>query len=174
MQGAFNNLCLSVSADASIPEIIRQIDLLLEPYGCLGAYDRSDHNSHRYVRDEMENLKSMATVGPTIFLSVAAFLLNVVLSRMIATQRDEIAALKAFGYTGLDIGLHYLKITAVVVVVGGAANIRVASRRVRPVRALCNCSPCTHRCAGTTWRSTRRTRGATAPRRRSSTCELLL
>ncbi len=64
--------------------------------------------------------------------------------------------------------------TAVVVVVGGAANIRVASRRVRPVRALCNCSPCTHRCAGTTWRSTRRTRGATAPRRRSSTCELLL
>ncbi len=127
MQGAFNNLCLSVSADASIPEIIRQIDLLLEPYGCLGAYDRSDHNSHRYVRDEMENLKSMATVGPTIFLSVAAFLLNVVLSRMIATQRDEIAALKAFGYTGLDIGLHYLKITAVVVVVGGVVGACVGT-----------------------------------------------
>lgn len=127
MQGAFNNLCLSVSADASIPEVIRQIDLLLEPYGCLGAYDRSDHNSHRYVRDEMENLKSMATVGPTIFLSVAAFLLNVVLSRMIATQRDEIAALKAFGYTGLDIGLHYLKITAVVVVLGGVVGACVGT-----------------------------------------------
>jgi len=127
MQGAFNNLCVSVSADASIPEVIRQIDLLLEPYGCLGAYDRNDHSSHRYVRDEMENLKSMASVGPTIFLSVAAFLLNVVLSRMIATQREEIAALKAFGYTGWDIGLHYLKITAVVVVVGSVLGVCVGT-----------------------------------------------
>ena len=127
MQGAFNNLCVSVAADASIPEVIHQIDLLLEPYGCLGAYDREDHSSHRYIRDEMANLKSMASVGPTIFLSVAAFLLNVVLSRMIATQREEIAALKAFGYSGWDIGLHYLKITAVVVVAGGVAGTLVGT-----------------------------------------------
>ena len=119
MQGAFNNLCVSVSADASIPEVIRQIDLLLEPYGCLGAYDRDDQMSHKYIRDEMENLRGMARVGPTIFLAVAAFLLNVVLSRMIQSQREEIAALKAFGYYGWSIGLHYMKITAVVVFIGG-------------------------------------------------------
>lgn len=127
MQGAFNNLCVSISADASIPEVIRQIDLLLEPYGCLGAYDRNDHSSHRYLRDEMEQLKSMARVGPTIFLSVAAFLLNVVLSRLIATQREEIAALKAFGYSGWSIGLHYLKMTAVIVVTGGIAGTLVGT-----------------------------------------------
>ncbi len=127
MQGAFNNLCVSISADASIPEVIRKIDLLLEPYGCLGAYDRNDHSSHRYLRDEMEQLKSMARVGPTIFLSVAAFLLNVVLSRLIATQREEIAALKAFGYSGWSIGLHYMKMTAVIVVTGGFAGTLVGT-----------------------------------------------
>ena len=74
MQGAFNNLAVSVSSAANQREIIRQIDLILEPYGCLGAYDRDDHSSHRYIRDEMAQLRSMARVGPSIFLSVAAFL----------------------------------------------------------------------------------------------------
>ena len=127
MQGAFNNLCVSVSADASIPEVIRRIDLLLEPYGCLGAYDRDDQMSHKYVRDEMANLRSMARVGPTIFLAVAAFLLNVVLSRMIQSQREEIAALKAFGYSGWSIGLHYMKITGVVVCAGGLVGTAVGT-----------------------------------------------
>ncbi|RLS54933.1 MAG: ABC transporter permease [Planctomycetota bacterium] len=127
MQGAFNNLAVTVSSGASQPEIIRQIDLLLEPYGCLGAYDRNDHSSHRYIRDEMEQLKSMARVGPTIFLSVAAFLLNVVLSRLIATQREEIAALKAFGYFGWDIGLHFMKMMAVVVCTGGLLGTAVGT-----------------------------------------------
>ncbi len=36
MQGAFNNLAVSVSSAANQREIIRQIDLILEPYGCLG------------------------------------------------------------------------------------------------------------------------------------------
>ena len=127
MQGAFNNLCVSVSADASVPEVIRRIDLLLEPYGCLGAYDRDDQMSHKYVRDEMANLRSMARVGPTIFLAVAAFLLNVVLSRMIQSQREEIAALKAFGYSGWSIGLHYMKITGVVVCAGGLVGTAVGT-----------------------------------------------
>src|SRR4029077_16059431 len=55
---------------------------------------------------------------PSIFLSVAAFLLNVVLTRIIALQRDQIAALKAFGYSNFAVGLHYLKLVLIVAVVG--------------------------------------------------------
>src|SRR4029077_3173194 len=55
---------------------------------------------------------------PSIFLSVAAFLLNVVLSRIIALQRDQIAALKAFGYSNFAVGMHYLKLVLAVAVVG--------------------------------------------------------
>jgi len=118
MDGAFNDVTLSLMRGAIVDEVIRQVDELIEPYGGIGAYDREDQNSHRYLSDEIRQLKGMASVAPTIFLSVAAFLLNVVLSRLVKTQREQIAALKAFGYSKWEVGLHYLKLILVVVVIG--------------------------------------------------------
>ncbi|MGC2062272.1 MAG: FtsX-like permease family protein, partial [Thermodesulfovibrionales bacterium] len=53
-----------------------------------------------------------------IFIAVAGFLLNVVISRTVSTQRDQIAALKAFGYDNLSIGTHYMKMVVLIVIVG--------------------------------------------------------
>ena len=122
MDGAFNDVTLSTMRGAITDEVIRQVDLLTEPYGGTGAYDREQQTSHRYLSDEIRQLKGMARIAPTIFLSVAAFLLNVVLSRLIATQREQIAALKAFGYSKWEVGLHYLKLILVVVIIGTAAG----------------------------------------------------
>ena len=36
----------------------------------------------------MQELRGMALVVPTIFLAISAFLLNIVVSRLIAIQRD--------------------------------------------------------------------------------------
>jgi putative ABC transport system permease protein len=60
----------------------------------------------------------LGTVLPAIFLGVAAFLLNVVVSRLVATQREQIAALKALGYPNRSIAVHYLKLVLVIVSVG--------------------------------------------------------
>lgn len=118
MDGAFNDVTLTVMRGANIDEVIRLLDNLTEPYGGTGAYDREEQNSYRYLADEIQQLKGMARIAPTIFLSVAAFLLNVVLSRVIKTQREQIAALKAFGYAKWEVGLHYLKLTLMIVAVG--------------------------------------------------------
>src|SRR5204863_84148 len=40
------------------------------------------------------------------------------LSRIVALQRDQIAALKAFGYSNLAVGMHYLKFVLAVAIVG--------------------------------------------------------
>ena len=128
MEGAFNNITLTVTRSASIPDVLRRVDDLIEPYGGLMAYDRSEQTSHRYLDNEFTQLRSMGTVGPTIFLGVAAFLLNVVMSRLISTQREEIAALKALGYTGFEIGLHYIKFVALVVTVGSVLGTMVGAR----------------------------------------------
>jgi putative ABC transport system permease protein len=48
--------------------------------------------------NEIKEQRVLGTVLPAIFLGVAAFLLNVVVSRLVATQREQIAALKALGY----------------------------------------------------------------------------
>lgn len=120
MEGAFNDLSVQLMTGASEREVIEAIDELVKPYGGLGTYGRDEHASHRFLDDEIKQLKGTAVITPAIFLGVAAFLLNVVLSRLISTQREQIAALKAFGYFRWEVGLHYLKLALAVVMVGVA------------------------------------------------------
>jgi putative ABC transport system permease protein len=104
MDGAFNDVSVSLNPGASQRAVIVEMDRLLEPYGGVGAYARDDQQSHKYVSNEINQLRIMSIIPPSIFFSVSAFLLNVVLSRIISTQREQIAALKAFGYFGREIG----------------------------------------------------------------------
>jgi putative ABC transport system permease protein len=118
MEGAFNDVSVKLAPNASEPAVIAEIDRVLEPYGGRGAYGRDLQQSHAGVTGELEQNRVTGTIIPAIFLGVAAFLLNIVLSRLVGTQRDEIAVLKAFGYTNLDIGRHYLRFALAPVLVG--------------------------------------------------------
>ena len=118
MDGAFNDLCLDLMANATEQEVIARLDRIIAPYGGLGSYGREDQTSNRFVSDEIKQLGRMGMVVPTVFLLVASFLLNVVLSRLVSLQRDQIAALKAFGYTNIAVGWHYLKMVLAIVVIG--------------------------------------------------------
>ena len=123
LDGAFNDVNLSLSPGAKEIEIITQLDRLLARYGGLGAYSREDQFSHQILSDEIKGLEIMATLLPSIFLAIAAFLLHVVLSRLVGTQREQIAVLKAFGYGNLAIGFHYLKFVLVIVSGGSILGI---------------------------------------------------
>lgn len=123
MEGAFNDLALSISNDVNVEDVIARVDELIGRYGGLGAYARKDQLSHRYLSEEFKGLEQMAKMFPAIFLGVAAFLLNVVVSRLIATQRDQVAILKAFGYSNSTIVFHYLKLIIVIVLLGVAGGI---------------------------------------------------
>jgi len=125
LDGAFNNVTLSLSPGANEVEVIAQLDRLLARYGGLGAYDREDQLSHQILSDEIKGLEIMATFLPSIFLGIAAFLLHVVLSRLVSTQRSQIAVLKAFGYDNFTIGLHYLKFVLIIVTGGSGLGILV-------------------------------------------------
>lgn len=118
MKEAFNQVSLEIGRGVAPDDVIRELDDLLEPYGGLGAHTRKDQVSHRYLSEEFRQLTQMATMFPAIFLAVAAFLLNVVITRLMATQRSQIAILKAFGYTTPVIVGHFLKFAAMIVVMG--------------------------------------------------------
>ena len=60
----------------------------------------------------------MTTALPSLFLVVSAFLLYLVLSRLVATQRPQIGLLKAFGFTDWRVGLHYFGFAGVTVLIG--------------------------------------------------------
>ncbi|HEX6961013.1 MAG TPA: FtsX-like permease family protein [Lacipirellula sp.] len=115
MDGAFNDLSVRLMRGANVQDVISRIDALIDPYGGLGAYDRSDQMSHHFVDNEIEQNRTMGLFAPSIFLGVAAFLLNVVMSRTIISQREQIAALKAFGYSNFEVGWHYIKFVLLIV-----------------------------------------------------------
>ena len=118
MQGAFNDLTLQLARGSSEASVIEGVDRLLEPYGGRGAFGRFHQVSNRYLSDEIQSLEATGVIVPVIFLGVAAFLLNVVLSRLISTQREQIATLKALGYSSLDVGFHYAKLVLIIASLG--------------------------------------------------------
>jgi putative ABC transport system permease protein len=123
MEGAFNDLALRLSPGAIPDNIIDRLDRLLARYGGRGAYARKDQTSHRFLSEELKGLETMAAVFPVIFLGVAAFLLNVVITRLVNTQRNQIAILKAFGYSNLDVGRHYAAMVLMIVMLGLACGL---------------------------------------------------
>ena len=118
MEGAFNEVAVRLAPGASEGRVIDGLNQLLAPFGGVSAHGRDEQMSNRFLSSEIKEQRVFGTVLPTIFLAVAAFLLNVVLSRQIATQREQIAALKALGYDNWTIGLHYVKLVLLIVTLG--------------------------------------------------------
>ena len=118
MEGGFNDVSLSLAPGTSEAEVISRLDNLLEPYGGLGAYGRFDQISNRFLSDEIVQDRITGIFIPTIFLGVAAFLIHVVLSRMVHTQRAAIGLLKAFGFSNTSVGFHYLGFALAAVLLG--------------------------------------------------------
>ncbi len=123
MKGAFNDAVVSLEDGADSARVIAELDRLLDRYGGLGAYARKDQISNRFLSEEFRQLQRSAEIFPTIFIAVAAFLLNVVINRTVSTQREQIAALKAFGYSNAAVGIHYIKLVFLIVLIGSAGGI---------------------------------------------------
>lgn len=118
LYGAFNRVSLTLAPGARTQPVIADLDRLLRPYGGLGAFGREDHPSHIRITDEIRVLTILSIGFPVIFLGVAAFMTNAVLSRLLSLQREQIAILKAFGFTNHQIVIHYLKFAFVMVATG--------------------------------------------------------
>jgi putative ABC transport system permease protein len=126
MQGAFNQVALGVVPGMQVARVIERVDRLLDTYGAIGAVGRDKQLSSKIVNDELASLKVMGTVLPSIFLVVAMFILNVVVSRQVATQRGQIAALKALGYSDGAIAWHYLQFALLIAGLGVVAGLALS------------------------------------------------
>ena len=124
MRGAIDHLSIQLAPWALERAVADRLRPLLAPYGGREAYGRDDQTSHAMLDNEIKEQYVLGTVLPVIFLAVAAFLLNVVVSRLVATQREQIATLKAVGYGNGSIAGHYLKM--VLAIVAGGLVLGVA------------------------------------------------
>ena len=136
MEGAFNDVAIALARDANARGVIDAVDRLLLPYGGAGAYARDEQISNRILDQEIGQWKAIAAILPTIFLAVAAFLLNVVLARQIGAQREQIAALKALGYANAAIARHYLEQVLVIVALGAVLGVALGYWMCHSLTAL--------------------------------------
>jgi len=127
MDGAFNDVMIELEPEADETEIIEHLDRILDPYGSLGAHGRDRQISAHFIAEELKQLEAMGKTMPTIFLAVAAFILNVVISRLVAGQREQIAIIKALGYGNAAIGWHYAKLVLGIAIVGTAIGAAFGS-----------------------------------------------
>ncbi len=118
LDGAFDSVSLRLLPGASETTVIEDLDRLLKPYGGTGAYARKDQLSNAFLDSELTGLDAMAKVVPPIFLAVSAFLINMILSRLISLEREQIGLLKALGYGRTAVAWHYMKLVLAIAAVG--------------------------------------------------------
>ncbi|MBT8450867.1 MAG: FtsX-like permease family protein [Deltaproteobacteria bacterium] len=127
MEGAFNDVAIRLEPGADESAVLIAIDRILEPYGGLGAYGRSLQISNSILEGELAQIEAEVVFLPGAFLAVAAFLLNVVFSRMVTMQRGQIAVIKAVGYESSTIAMHYFKMVCVIVLFGSAIGVALGA-----------------------------------------------
>lgn len=123
LEGAFNDLTVTLAPGATAGDVISALDRRLAAYGATGAYGRDQQLSDRFIENEFDELEVHTTVVPFIFLGSAAFLLHLVLTRRVRREREIIGMLKAFGYGNIAIGTHYLLLGLAVYAIGAAAGV---------------------------------------------------
>ncbi|MCE2901386.1 MAG: FtsX-like permease family protein [Gemmatimonas sp.] len=122
LEGAWNEASLLLRPGTSERAVIARADTLLARYGGLGSFGRDLQPSHRFLSDEITQASVFATAAPVIFLGVAAFLVNLVLARLVASQREQIGMMKAFGVSTRALARHYALIALGPVAVGATAG----------------------------------------------------
>jgi putative ABC transport system permease protein len=122
MQGAFNDVVVTLQPGAAERPVLVAFDELLEPYGGVGAYGRDAHLSHQFVTGEIDETQITASFFPAVFLLVTAFLLQTTMLRLVRMEREQIGLMKAFGFRGAAVAAHYVKLALVPVLAGAAVG----------------------------------------------------
>lgn len=123
MEGGFNDVSVMLARGGSADDLIASLDRLLEPYGGLGAVPRAQQISAWTLENELSQLQTFGFITPLIFLSVAAFILHVALTRAMTLQRPQVASLKALGFSNRELAWHYIKWALVIAGVGAVAGV---------------------------------------------------
>ncbi|MFN0023671.1 MAG: ABC transporter permease [Parvularculaceae bacterium] len=122
LDGAFNEVILTLAHGAHEKATLAALDRLLAPYGATGAYSRADQISNKYLTEELKQLGAMDRVMTPLFLAVSTFLLNIVMTRLVETERSQIGLLKAFGFSNAAVALHYLFFALIIATIGTAVG----------------------------------------------------
>jgi putative ABC transport system permease protein len=136
MRGAFNNVTLKLDPQANEDAVITELDNILSRYGGTRAYGRDVQLSNSFIEAEIVSQRVSAMILPPVFYGVSAFLVGMVIARIIALERSEIGLLKSLGYSDVEVCIHYLLLASLIAVVGTLLGWSVGTWLSRAVAQL--------------------------------------
>lgn len=107
MDGMVNDVSFILGGGQSLRALRPQLEDALGPYGLSSLIERKDQPSNSMLMQEIDGVTSMATNVPVMFLIIASLIMYILVRRVIENQRVQIGTMKAFGYSGAQIMLHY-------------------------------------------------------------------
>ena len=121
MSGAVNSIVgiLTPAASAAPEAVLERLGEVLAPYGVFATTPLAQQSSNLSLTAELGGLATMATTMPLIFLTVAALVLNVLMTRLAAQQRVIVGTLKALGWADRPLRKHFVSVGVLVGLVGG-------------------------------------------------------
>ncbi len=135
-RGTINDLVFTLEEGASYDRVEESLELELERYGLQSMYPREDQVSHFMLQEEIEVIEALSAFFPVLILSIAAFIIFILLKRLVDQQRTQIGILKAFGYTRREIMLHYLSYALVLALLGGVLGSVMGMWAANPLTVL--------------------------------------
>lgn len=117
--GQVNDIVFSLEPGRDFDDVKVLLEEELSPYGLQSIFPRKNQTSHAILEGELNNLATMATSLPIVFLGVSSIILYTMLRRLMEQQRGSIGTMKAFGFTNGEIIRHYLYYPLIIGGVGG-------------------------------------------------------
>ena len=157
-----NSFLIRLESGVEWERVEDAVEQLLEAYGLISVYEGADQTGAAMVGEEIKQLEKMSGVIPLLFLSVAAVVLYITLSRMTEQQRTQIGTMMALGISKWQIRFHYLLYGAVIGAAGGILGTAPKS--------MTNCIPCPRKASPSRNDSASASADATWPPSPSATC----
>ena len=115
---SYNEFAFTLN-DYSLEETTEsQVRDVLSPYSVEEVTTRDNQISKSIMEMDIKQFHNFALFFPILFFTIAAFSIYMILSRMVRTQKPIIGLMRAIGYSGRKILLHYLSFAFLVGVVG--------------------------------------------------------
>ena len=122
-RGSYNELLITVEDGSRIDDVVEIIEKKLDKYGVKRIIKLEDQLSNNVLIQKMDGIDQMAAAIPVLFLTVAAIIISIMLSRIVNNDRMAIGVLKAMGYGNIRVLSHYTKYSLSIGLVGAILGI---------------------------------------------------
>ncbi|HWR60380.1 MAG TPA: FtsX-like permease family protein [Clostridia bacterium] len=108
-RGSYNVVLIKLDGQHNADDIIKLLEKRLDKYGLKRITKLEDQLSYKVLEQEVDGYEMMAAIMPLMFLSVAAIIISIMLSRIVNNDRMAIGVLKALGCYNTGVLFHYTK-----------------------------------------------------------------